>query len=84
MPTYVKLFLHKLQYAPQKYPQYSPHHFDPIIFRRKGHQQMATQTPTEPLPKEKIIILSVDYIVKWCVTIISNGTGVNAMIGIQL
>ena len=55
MPKYVKSLLHKLQYAPTKYPQYSPHHFEPIIFGRKGQQQMAKPTSIEPpLPKEKI------------------------------
>ena len=58
MPKYIKALLQKLQYKPSKYPQYSPHHYDPIIFGRKGQQQMAKQeantinTPT--MPKEKI------------------------------
>ena len=55
MPKYIKSLLHKLQYSPQKYPQYSPHHYEPIIYGRKGHQQMATKPSSEPtLPKDQI------------------------------
>ena len=55
MPKYIKSLLTKLQFSPQKYPQYSPHHHDPVIFGKKGTQQMAQQQTTEPsLPKEKI------------------------------
>ena len=43
MPTYILELLQKLLHQPHKYPQYSPHHYNPIVYGRKGQQQMATQ-----------------------------------------
>ena len=55
MPKYINHLLTKLNYTPQKHPQYSPHHYDPIIYGKKSIQQMATaQHQHDPLPKEKI------------------------------
>ena len=55
MPKYIPSLLKKLQYKPEKFPQYSPHHYNPIIYGQKGHQQMAQKiVEHEKLPKQQI------------------------------
>ena len=57
MPKYNPALLKKLQYKTSKHPEYSPHHYNPIIYGCKGTQQMATQDKSSgstTLPKEKI------------------------------
>ena len=46
MPTYVLELLQKLLHKPTKQPQYSPHHYNPIVYGQKGKQQMATSDIT--------------------------------------
>ena len=70
MPKYIKSLLTKLQFSPKKHPQYSPHHHDPVIFGKKGTQQMAQQQTTEPsLPKEKIKYFQSLHTISECVQI---------------
>ena len=55
MPNYIPALLQKVQYKPSKHPQYSPHHFTPIQYGKKGQQQMAKPHQHHPsLPKTKI------------------------------
>ena len=63
MPKYIKSFLAKIQYSPLKHPQYSPHHFDPIIYGRKGQQQLAKTQSNEPTITDKQKIRYVQSVV---------------------
>ena len=49
MPTYVLELLQKLLHKPNKHPQYSPHHYNPIVYGQKGKQQMATSETTSAI-----------------------------------
>ena len=48
MPGYLTALLERLQHTPKIYPQYSPHHYQPIVYGVKGAPQYATATSTSP------------------------------------
>ena len=48
MPGYLNALLGRLQHVPKIYPQYSPHHYQPIVYGVKGTPQFATQPSTSP------------------------------------
>ena len=48
MPGYLNALLGRLQHVPKIYPQYSPHHYQPIVYGVKGTPQFATQPATSP------------------------------------
>ena len=54
MPKYIPKTLKCLNYTPKKSPQYSPHPFTPIVYSKKGSQQMANNRQHEELPKDQI------------------------------
>ena len=61
MPNYIPKALKRLQYQPQRRPQYSPHQHIPIKYGRKGEQQFAEQPDSSnPLtPAQKTHLQSV-------------------------
>ena len=48
MPSYIKNTLSKLQHVSTISPQYSPHHYQPIAYGRKGIPQYATTPSPSP------------------------------------
>jgi len=55
MPKYVNNVLKKFNHNPTKFPQYSPNHYNPIVYGKEGQQQFAPSQVTEPnLPKDNI------------------------------
>ena len=54
MPKYIPKTLTRLKHKPQKSPQYSPHPYTPIVYSKKGTQQMAHDPQHKLLPKDKI------------------------------
>ena len=52
MPKYIPKALKRLNHKPYKIPQYSPHKHIPVIYGKKGMQQMAQNTQCKDLPKE--------------------------------
>ena len=54
MPKSTPDALRKLNHIPKKLPQHSPHKYNPIIYGKKGTQQMATTDTTVPLPQKEI------------------------------
>ena len=46
MPNYLPETLQRLQHKPKIYPQYSPHHYAPFIYGRKGSRQYVNPTDT--------------------------------------
>ena len=54
MPKYIPAALKKLNHIPKVSPQHSPHRHTPIIYRKKGTQQMVDQRQSHFLPKEDI------------------------------
>ena len=54
IPKYIHKALHKLNHQQTTYPQYSPYKHSPIIYGKKGEQQMAESTIYKELPKDKI------------------------------
>ena len=53
MPDYVWVCLKCLDYKPNKYPQYSPHHHVPIQYGKKGTRQYANGPDESPLLSPK-------------------------------
>ena len=39
MPKYLNNVLKKFNHSPKKFPQYSPHHYNPIVYGKKGQLQ---------------------------------------------
>ena len=54
MPKSIPDALKKLHYSPKVSPQYSPHKHTPIIYGKKGAQQMASNNHSQYLPKSDI------------------------------
>ena len=54
MPKHAPATLKKLLHVPKVYPQHSPHRHIPIIYAKKGQQQIANETTSPYLPKSKI------------------------------
>ena len=50
MPKSAPNALKKLNYIPKKSPQHSPHKHIPIVYGKKGIQQIATTNATTLLP----------------------------------
>ena len=48
MPGYINTTLKRLQHVPTIYPQYSPHHYQPIVYGVKGTTQFAPTTSNSP------------------------------------
>ena len=48
MPGYINDTLSKLQHVPKVFPQYSPHHYQPIVYGVKGSRQYATPPSDSP------------------------------------
>ena len=53
MPGYINTTLAKLQHVPKVYPQYSPHHYQPIVYGSKGSRQYAHVDTTSPELNQK-------------------------------
>ena len=54
MPKYISKILKRLNYQPNKSPQYSPYPFTPIVYTKKGTQQMANNQQHKDLSKTQI------------------------------
>jgi hypothetical protein len=54
MPKSIPAALKKLHYSPKVSPQYSPYKHTPIIYGKKGAQQMASNNHSQYLPKSDI------------------------------
>ena len=54
IPKSIPDTLKKLNYSPKKLPQFSPHKHTPIIYGKKGAQQLTTNDMTQLLPKKDI------------------------------
>ena len=54
MPKSIPDALKKLNHSPKIFPQYSPHKHTPIIYGKKGSQQMANKDKSQYLPKSDI------------------------------
>ena len=54
MPLSVPAALKKLNYQPKIFPQHSPHQHTPIIYAKKGSQQMVNDNKSNLLPSKEI------------------------------
>ena len=54
MSKYIHKALHKLNHQQTTYLQYSPHKHSPIMYGKKGEQQMAETITYKELPKDRI------------------------------
>ena len=54
MPKSVPAALKKLNYQPKIFPQHSPHQHIPIIYSKKGSQQMVNDNISNLLPSKEI------------------------------
>ena len=54
MPKYIHKTLKRLKYEADKSPQFSPHHFNPIKYSKKGSQQLVEHKHHKELPKSDI------------------------------